>query len=342
MQQFLAFAAAAAALTLFTPSAGADQQAEPARIEAGADTVLAGEWLWPEGEAEALIVLVTGNGPHSRDQVISGSPMFGQLARGLAGEGVASLRVDEAGVGESTGAVTADFRERLPHVAAMVDAAAIEAEARGIPLILLGHSEGAMIAPLVAADRPVVDGLVLLAPPVLPGRQVWIDQQVSMTRQGLPDLTETDYVNVELALNAVVDAVEVRDMDAIEAGVTAWFDAAGLLEVLRADGTLDGAIARMQSAEMHTFLTYDPRPALAAIERPVLAIFGEIDANVSPDMNRAPLEAIAGPAWRIEVMPDADHFFMRAEGAAPGEHVFGEMVLDPALAALIAESLPVE
>lgn len=262
--------------------------------------------------------------------------MFGQLARNLARDGVASLRVDEAGVGESTGAVTTDFRERIPHVEALVDAAAIAAGAHGIPLVLLGHSEGALIAPIVAAERPDVDGLVLLAPPVLPGRKVWIDQQVTMTHQGLPDLAETDYANVEAALNQVVDAVEAQDMPAIEAGVTAWFDAAGLLEVLRADGTLEGAVARMQSAEMHTFLTYDPRPALAAIDRPVLAIFGAIDANVSPDVNRAPLEAIAGADWQIVVMPDADHFFMRAEGAAPGEHVFGQMVLDPGLSDLIA------
>lgn len=342
MHRLRAFAAATAAFILFAPSACADALAEPARIEAGPDTVLAGEWLWPEGDAEALIVLVTGNGPHTRDQVISGSPMFGQLAQGLAAEGIASLRVDEAGVGESAGEITADFRERIPHVAAMVDAAAVEAEARGVPLILLGHSEGAMIAPIVAAERRDVGGLVLLAPPVLPGRTVWIDQQVTMTRQGLPDLTEADYANVEAALNAVVDAVEARDMDAIEAGVTVWFDAAGLLEVLRADGTWEGAVARMQSAEMHTFLTYDPRPALAALNQPVLAIFGEIDANVSPELNRESLDTIAGPGWQIVVMPEADHFFMRAEGGAPGEHVFGQMVLDAALPALIADSLPVE
>ncbi|HYR28575.1 MAG TPA: hypothetical protein VEU30_08920, partial [Thermoanaerobaculia bacterium] len=73
-------------------------------VEATQSIKLAGTLTLPKGNGpHRAAILITGNGGHTRDQVISGSPMFRMLAEHLAANAIATLRLDDRGVGASTG-----------------------------------------------------------------------------------------------------------------------------------------------------------------------------------------------------------------------------------------------
>ncbi|MGJ3232017.1 MAG: alpha/beta hydrolase [Oceanicaulis sp.] len=299
---------------------------------------LAGTLLVPDAP-KGMLVFITGAGPHPRDQVISGAPMFGDLAEALADEGWASLRVDERGVAGSTGEITPHALARVQDVVATIDFAA----AQGLgPVGLVGHSEGALIAPLAEAERPdAVEFLVLLGAPGAAGGEVWVDQQMANTRAHFGDAATPERLTAaETALRAIVAASTAGDEAGVHAATDALFTAWEAPQEIWEDGTVAGFAERMASPEMEVFLGLDPLPGYRASADPRLAVYGDLDTQTAPALN-APLlmEASAPGQTTLVILEDQDHFFLRGEGLAPGEHAFGEMHLAPQLPAVIAEWL---
>lgn len=327
---FLATVAAA----LLCSAAHADPVRSDISVDAG-DVRLAGTLTLPASAPRALLVMITGTGPHGRDGVISGAPMFAELADALAAGGVATIRVDEAGVGDSTGEHTQSFRERIPHVAATLDhARALEGFA-GIPVGFYGHSEGASLAVLVAAERPQdVDLLVLAGAPGARGHTVWVDQQQTLLARQFEQL---DPDHIRAALTAVADASIAGEREPVYAAVRALFELLGAPDHVYEDGSFEQYASRMAGVGMRDFLAYDPAPAFGQITVPTLAVWGDIDRQTSPQLNAPILQAArAGDAhYSAVVLEDQDHFFLRGEGLAPGEHRFGAMELAPELPAEI-------
>lgn len=331
---------AALACLAATPAPAAEREVS---LAVDATTTLAGTLRLPDGEPRAVVLMLTGNGNHTRDQMISGAPMFGEIAEALAARGVASLRLDTAGAGRSTGAPTAHFRQRTPQMAAAVDLLARQPELAGAPLGLLGHSEGAMVAPLVYAARPdEVDFLILLSAPGARGDVVWIEQQAGFAPERFPDIPEGGMPAVRTALQAVTAASISGDRDAVAAATLTFARAIGAPQEDIDNGELEPFIDRMASAEMQTFLSHDPAPAFSAVAAPVLAVWGGIDIHTAPGVNAGPLIAARHPdsVLTTMVLPAQDHFFMVGEGLAPGEHVRGQMHVSPALFEAIEGWLP--
>ena len=334
MRRVLSLAAAALALGAAGSIAAASEPTARAVTIAAPGATLAGELLMPE-DPKGVLVFVTGAGPHGRDQVISGAPMFAELAAGLAAGGWASLRIDERGVGESEGDITPHALSRVQDVVACIDFAA----AQGLgPVGVLGHSEGALIAPLAEAQRPdLVSLLILLGAPAAPGAEVWIDQQMANTRAHFGEAaTPARLAAAEAALGEVVAASIAGDADAVQAATDRLFRAWEAPEEIWADGTVEAFAARMASPEMQVFLSLDPRPGYRASADPRLAVYGRLDDQTAPDLNIPLLAAASAPGQTaIVVLDDQDHFFLRGEGLAPGEHAFGQMALAPELPATI-------
>ena len=126
------------------------------------DIVLAGELTLPEGDGpHAAVVLISGSGDQDRDSDIGGFRLFAVLADHLAGAGVASLRFDDRGVGGSTGdGLQATLQDRAGDVEAAIDALRSRDEIDVGSVGLVGHSEGGIVAPVVA-DR--TDGVAFVA-----------------------------------------------------------------------------------------------------------------------------------------------------------------------------------
>lgn len=327
--------AASLAAALLSTAAFATPVEHEVRFDSEPGVALAGSLLLPEQDPHGIVVMITGAGAHPRDQVIAGVPMFAEIAGQLAEAGWASLRIDERGVDGSTGEITEHFLARLPDVLASIDFAS----AQGLgPVGLLGHSEGAMLAPLAEIERSdTVNFLILLGTPAADGRSVWVDQQMAMTRQTFPDAGADKLAAVEAALHGVVDASIAGDNAGVDAATRALFGAWEAPAELYEDGTVEGFITRMASPEMEVFLAYDPVPALETSRDPRLVIFGGADYQTSPEVNIPLIEAASAHApTEIVVIEAENHFFLKAEGHGPDEFIPGEMHVSPRLGEVMA------
>lgn len=308
---------------------------EAVTVEAG-NAQLAGTLSLPPDRPRAAVVLVQGAGPHTRDQVISGAPMFKLLADGLAAQGIASVRVDNAGVGASTGERVLHFRQRIPQIRAVLDMLAARPELAGVPIGIVAHSEGSLVATEVWAEREgVIDFLVLLGAPARQGRIVWIDQQANPAR--FPGSDEAKLTAIRATFADIADASIAGDREAIGQGADRLFAMVGLgaQEIAEVRG---GFVDRMASPEMQVFLAHDPAPVFARVTDRVLAVWGTHDDLTEPSLNVPVFLATRNDAGAltVAVLPREDHFFLRGEGLAPGEHEKGRMELSSALVDLIA------
>ncbi len=146
---------------------------------------LAGTVTLPEGKGPfPAVVMITGSGPQDRDETLLGHKPFLVLADALTRRGIAVLRSDDRGIGRSGGvfatATTPDFADDALGGLLYLKG---RPEIDGNRLGLLGHSEGGVIGPMVAARSPGdVAFLVLLAGTGVPGEALAIAQQDSMLR----------------------------------------------------------------------------------------------------------------------------------------------------------------
>lgn len=289
------------------------------------EATLAGTLLRPVGEARGMIVMVTGSGPHSRDQVISGTPMFAEIADMLAAIGWASLRIDERGVGESTGQHTENLLERVPDVVATIEYAA---NLNIRPLGLLGHSQGALVATLAERERSEeIAFLILLGAPAARGDRVFIDQQMAInTRGSLPDATEGQLAEAEAALTRLARETMAGNVDGIEAATRALFRVWEAPDEVYEDGTVAEFVEWMSDPARAAFFRHDPAPVYAASPKSRLAIYGSLDVQASPELNAPILMSNSAPEQtELVILPDLGHFFLRADGVPPGQHVYRQM-----------------
>lgn len=304
------FAAVFLAAALATPTLAQDQI--DVLIPAG-DHVLAGTLTLPAGDGPfPAAVLVSGSGPSDRDESLPGVALrpFARLAKELAEHGVATLRYDDRGVGQSTGdfmaATSFDFaddaRAVLEHLAASerIDAGRIG---------FIGHSEGGMIAPHAAAGNDRARFLVSLAGTAVTGYEVLSAQ----LRQALAGLPEADREAAFAQQIHSLDLVVARDWPAVEAMLEAE-------EGATPERVAQGMV--YYRGWLHTFVTHDPADDWGRIDQPVLALFGGRDMQVDASLNRPALEAaLTGhPDATIKTLETANHLFQEAVTGAPAEY----------------------
>jgi pimeloyl-ACP methyl ester carboxylesterase len=308
------------------PAAVADPSlpydAEEVRIPSGAVT-LAGTLTRPRGTALVpVLILVSGSGPQNRDENLLGFKPFAILADHLARHGIAVLRCDDRGVGGSTGNFSAstslDFADDLRAATRFLSKRpGIDRHRIGA----LGHSEGGIIAPLVAASSDSIAYLVLLGAPGVRGDSVILDQGERISRALAWDDT-LRALNHEAQVRIIHSVQSEQGWDETRVAVEA-----ALRRALRGtpDSTIrtaaDAQMKAMQSPWMRTFLTHDPRPPLQKVRCPVLALFGQHDLQVAPALNAPPLEhALRQGGNRdvtVRVIPRANHLFQPTDNGNP-------------------------
>jgi hypothetical protein len=301
---------------------------EEVRYPNGA-AIIAGTLTRPPGAGPfPAALMITGSGSQDRDETILGFKPFRLIADRLTRDGIAVLRVDDRGVGGSTGegleATSEDFANDVrTGVAFLKRRREIDPERIG----LIGHSEGGIIAPMVAAGSKDVAFVVLLAGTAVPGDTLLLTQSaLIMHAAGMGDsaIAENQKLqrlgfkasrtgqNWETVRAAVLETVhrQLAGSDAAQTGVD-------LDEFARTRA--DGQITMMKTPWMRFFIDYDPAPALAKLTCPVLAMFGERDLQVPPSLNRPPVErALAKNADAdIVVIRDANHLFQPTASGNP-------------------------
>lgn len=301
-------------------------RAEEVSIETPTPGVsLAGTLTLPSGPGPfPAALLITGSGIQDRDETIFSHKPFLVIADALTRRGIAVLRVDDRGVGGSTGdptgATTADFAS---------DARAAFAWLANRPDIvrggvgLIGHSEGGTIAPMVAATDPRVAFVVMIAGPAVPGDQLLTEQsRRGQLASGLPEAV----VAANTAVQASVTQAMARHADDPDA-------AAEAVRAAMAEGGAPPAAAEQAASQarrpwLRWFVAHDPRPGLVALKTPLLAVYGGKDVQVPAEQSAAALRELA-PGAEIVVLPDLNHLMQTAATGLPAEYPTIEETFSP-------------
>lgn len=279
-------------------------------------------------------VLITGSGAQDRDETLFGHKPFLVIADHLARHGIATLRVDDRGVGGSSGSseqsTSLDF---AGDVRAGLDFLKTQPEIDPARLGLIGHSEGGIIAPLVAQGADDVAFVVLLAATAFPGRDILAQQLAAILRAGRLD---------EAKIQQQIDAQQ-RTFAAVGlGGREAARPAIRELIVLQAPGAAGSALDTMVEQQLDRlmspwflfFLSHDPRPALGALRAPTLALNGSVDLQVLPGPNlgqiRTSLEQAGNPDATVLELPSLNHLFQTATSGAPGAYPLIKETFAPA------------
>jgi uncharacterized protein len=253
------------------------------------------------------VVLITGSGQQTRDEAIPIPGLenyrpFKQIAEHLAARGIAVLRVDDRGMGSSTGretlatATTSSFADDTRAQIAFLRG---RREIDPNRIALVGHSEGGSIAMMIAATDRRVRAIVLLGAMGRTGREINLAQQEEALAQ-MPGLTEERKNDLRAEQRRILQSV-------IEGGDTSQLPPQ----------------ARQFLPWFREFLTFDPQAEMRRVRQPVLILQGELDRQVAAD-NAALLERSARASGNRDVtarvLPGLNHLFLPARTGAWSEY----------------------
>ena len=314
---------------------------------AKAGITLAGTLTRPRGDKPSpAVLLITGSGAQNRDEELLGHKPFWVLADHLTRLGVAVLRVDDRGVGGSTGdfakATSADFvQDVLAGVEFLKTRRDVDAKRIG----LIGHSEGGLIAPAVAVQSPDVSFIVLLAGTGVTGEEILYRQgDLIAEAMGVPLLGRIINREVQRQMFAVVKAEPDDKLatEKIQAALSNPSDKpADEAKPPPLPPALQAQLKAVLSPWFRYFLTYDPRPALEKVRCPVLAINGERDLQVDPKQNlpviEAALQAGGNQDFTVRELPALNHLFQSCKTGSLSEYITIEETINPAALKIVGD-----
>lgn len=298
-----------------------------------ADITLAGTLTLPEGKGPfETVILISGSGPQDRNEEILEHKPFLVISDHLTRNGFAVLRYDDRGVGESEGVhATGTSADLATDVESAVRYLKGRKEVQSIGL--MGHSEGGILAAMVAARSKDVDFVVLMAGSAVPGMEILLRQQELIARKaGATD----DQIEKSLALNRKI-------METVIATPAEEDPTPKVVEIMDNDPMVqvpqgaDRETYLTQQAQSYTstwvryFLAYDPAEDLRKIKQPVLVLFGGLDLQVDPDQNLKPMQdALAGNREaQIIIIREHNHLFQAAETGMVAEYGEIEQTISP-------------
>lgn len=299
-------------------------------VEAGVR--LAGTLRLPQGDGpHPAVLLLNGSGSQDRDVTIGNQALFRVLAQTLAEAGIASLRLDDRGVGGSDSTPATSPRELGTDAGAALAflraSDGVDARCTGA----LGHSEGGIVAFLMpAGSQP--DFIIALAPQAGTLEDTLLEQGEAINR-------------VLGAGEAVIEATRARQLAMLEALRTApEGEAQEAVEAAFIAHGIPASAARQQAAfwgqpYMQAAAALDPAPALAGYDGPVLAIFAQNDLQVLADVNAERLRAARGDLpTTLGVVPGVNHLFQASETGSPADYANAPHAMAPDALERIVES----
>lgn len=312
------------------------------------DVHLAGTLTLPKGRGPyPAVLLVSGSGPQDRNEEIFGHKPFLVLADQLTRAGLVVLRVDDRGVGGSSGDTASTTSEELAEDA-LAGVRFLRAHPRVHPARagIAGHSEGGLIGPLAASRSEDVAFLVLLAGPGLPGRQILERQLEALgAAAGIPTATLAKQQELQRqALELLEGSLEPAEQEArLREIVRQQLEIAppGLRPKTPEDleAAVEQTAAASQNRWMRFFVGYDPRPALRKVKVPVLALCGELDLQVDAQQNlpeiASALTAGGNRDVTTQAMPGLNHLFQHARTGGVDEYGSIEETMSPEVLELI-------
>ncbi len=310
---------------------------------------LAGTLTLPKGAGKfPAVILITGSGAQDRDETIFGHKPFLVLADYLTRRGVAVLRVDDRGIGGSeAGAAGATSENFAGDVLAGVEYLKTRREIDARKIGLIGHSEGGMIAPMVAVRSKDVAFIVLMAGLGQTGEDVIYTQTALLQKaEGASEFVRTETAKAMKTALAITksekdDKIAAERINEALAKQKGGFTEAQQKEFAAVESTIKSQTPLYFSPWFRYFVAFDPQPVLKKVKVPVLALNGENDLQVSSkenlDLIATGLKSAGNKDVTTLAFPKLNHLFQTSETGSPSEYGKIEETIAPKVLETIAD-----
>lgn len=283
-----------------------------------------------QGSNFPTVILISGSGTQDRDGSMFGHKTYGVLADLLTKQGIAVLRVDDRGAGKSSlgpnpaKLTSVDFAGDVNNsIQYLLSRPDVDKKKIG----LIGHSEGGMIAPMVAVNNKQVAFIVLLAGPGQMGQDIWNFQ---MRRSfEMANLSGTDKALADSLINDMNRAFgKSTDFDAVQSEMKQVYGnwkkviSDSLEKKLFITSPQAAMLSMAQQSKaglvwLNYFLNYQPSINLEKLKIPVLALNGTYDLQVTSDENLSAIEAALKKGknkhYEVHALPNLNHLFQTAK-----------------------------
>ena len=283
------------------------------------------------------VVMITGSGAQNRDEELMGHKPFMVIADYLTRNGIAVLRYDDRGAGASEGdfsaATSVDFAS---------DASSAVQYLKTRPEIgkigLMGHSEGGVIAPMVAAENPDVSFIVLLAGTGIRGDKILDWQSNAILKASGVSQAELDQVRpINRKIYELI--IAENEPETLKQNIISYMDsvyAQGSLEIPAGsskDEFIQQTAASLANPWMMFFIKHDPAPTLSKVKCPVLAVNGSKDLQVPSKLNLPVIKKTLQTAGNRKVTTKEykglNHLFQHCKSGSPDEYAVIEETFSP-------------
>ena len=295
---------------------------------------LAGTLTFPKGAKNCpAVVLITGSGAQDRDETIYEHKPFLVIADYFARNGIATLRVDDRGVGGSEGNISSATSEDFAtDILSGVDYLKSRKEIDPGKIGLVGHSEGGVIAPIAATKSSNIAFIVTMAGPGTVGEELLYEQgELSMRASGMPEYAIKQQKFVQKAIFDVLKT-EPDSLKAAEKLQNSLSQ--GMYNEINEQmkKLVDEKIASVNNNWFRYLLTFDPIPTLEKVKCPVLAINGAKDVQVPVSNLKKIYDAVtSGGNQNIDTVrfENHNHLLQVCETGATSEYSEIEQTIDP-------------
>ena len=298
---------------------------------------LAGTLTLPKSSNQhtPVVILISGSGPQDRNEAYMGHKPFLVLADYLTRKGIAVLRYDDRGVGESTGnfekATTVDFsNDVLKIIEFLKNRTDIDTHNIG----LIGHSEGAIIAPKVANNSKNVSFIVMLAGTGVLGKQVSLQQALDYRNFPVEDEEKyRDYI-----VKAIDIAASDKDITIVKKDLKSFYQDSEVLNSIlppniNKDEFIENLVKSRTNPWIRYFYNYNPAEEIAKIGIPALALYGSKDTQVPPKYNmqavKEALEESNSENYEVVLMQGLNHLFQESTTGHISEYPKIEETMSP-------------
>jgi len=308
---------------------------------AGTLTIPAGKGPFP------AVIMITGSGAQNRDEELFGHKPFWVIADHLTHNGIAVLRYDDRGVGKSQGvystATTADLATDAEAAFMFLkNHSSINPKKIG----LAGHSEGGIIAPIVASGNKEAAFIVSIAGPGVSGEEILNRQNYDISKAS--GASEKD-IQTSISTNKKLFAIVKKEKDnkIAEEKMMVVFKKILVKEKTTPEDS-EKAVKQLQSQYgtltnpwFRYFLTIDPSVIWKKVKCPVLILNGEKDLQVAADVNPPAIEkalkAGKNNSYTTHVMPGLNHLFQHTNTGLPSEYGNIEETFSPVVLKIMSD-----
>ncbi|MDD4149430.1 MAG: alpha/beta fold hydrolase [Bacteroidales bacterium] len=299
------------------------------------NSTLCGTLTLPDNQNQhKLVILITGSGAQDRNEEIAGHQPFKVIADYLTNQNIAVFRYDDRGVGESKGnfsnATTYDFMtDAYTVVNYFKDYPNIDAQSIGV----IGHSEGGMIAMMLAAKYPKdIAYIISLAGPAINIKSLMLKQSEEINRAA--GINESDILLIrEINSKSFDIAIKSKDISSLRKQIEDLFESYSTNltqeqkeELMLNQRGINLAVMQLSSDWMKYFLAFEPAKYLRKIKCPILALNGTKDIQVDCDENIEAFTNNINPkkckTLETQKMKGLNHLFQTAENGTVEEYFY--------------------